>query len=84
MSDVGCLSVPYWYLFCSLFTLMIKYSEVQHFADDINLLNFSSCVKYLNKKVNYDLKKLTNWLKATKISLNVGKTKLVIFTSSKK
>ena len=62
----------------------IKYSEVHHFADDTNLLNFNSCVKSINKQVNYDLKNLLNWLKANKISLNVGKTELVLFTSSKK
>ena len=61
----------------------IKYSEVHHFADT-NLLNFNSCVKSINKQVNYDLKNLSNWLKANKISLNVGKTELVFFTSSKK
>ena len=62
----------------------IKYSEVHHFADNTNLLNFNSCVKSINKQVNYDLKNLLNWLKANKISLNVGKTELVLFTSSKK
>ena len=62
----------------------IKYSKVHHFADDTNLLNFNSCVKSMNKQVNYDLKNLSNWLKANKISLNVGKTELVLFTSSKK
>ena len=62
----------------------IKYSDVHHFADDTNLLNFNSCVKSINKQVNYDLKNLSNWLKANKISLNVGKTELVLFTSSKK
>ena len=62
----------------------IKYSEVQHFADDANLLNFISCVKSINKQINYDLKNLSNWLKAKKISLNVGKTELVLLTSSKK
>ena len=62
----------------------IKYSEVHHFADDTNLLNFNSCVKSINKQVNYDLKNLSNWLKANKIPLNVGKTGLVLFTSSKK
>ena len=50
----------------------IKYSEVHHFADDTNLLNFNSCVKSINKQVNYELKNLSNWLKANKISLNVG------------
>ena len=38
----------------------IKYSEVHHFADDTNLLNFKSCVKSINKQVSYDLKKLSN------------------------
>ena len=57
---------------------------MHHFADDTNLLNFNSCVKYINKQVNCDLKNLLNWLKANKISLNVGKTELVLFTSSKK
>ena len=46
----------------------IKYSEVHHFTDDTNLLNFNSCVKSINKQVNYDLKNLSNWLKTNKIS----------------
>ena len=62
----------------------IMHSEVHHFADDTNLLNFNSCVKSIKKQVNYDLKNLSNWLKANKISLNVGKTELVLFSSSKK
>ena len=62
----------------------VKYSEVHHFADDTNLLNFNSCVKSINKQVNYDLKNLLIWLKTNKISLNVGETELVLFTSSKK
>ena len=57
---------------------------MHHFADDTNLLNFNNYVKFINKQVNYDLKNLSNWLKANKISLNVGKTELVLFTSSKK
>ena len=62
----------------------IKYSEVHHFANNTNLLNFNSCVKSINKQVNYDLKNLSNWLKANKISINVGKTELMLFTSSRK
>ena len=61
----------------------IKYSKVNHFADDNNLLNFNSCVKSIYKQVNYDLKNLSNWSKANKISLSVGKNELVLFTSSK-
>ena len=82
-----CLKVPYWDLFFPLvyvneLHVAIKCYEVHHFADDTNLLNFNSCVKSINKQVNYDLQNLSNWLKANKISLNVGKT--VLFTSSKK
>ena len=61
----------------------IKYSEVHHFADDTNLLNSNSCVKSINRQFNDDLKNLSNWLKVNKISQNVVKTELVLFTSSK-
>ena len=62
----------------------IKYSEVRHFPDDTNLLDFNSCVKSINKQVIYDPNKLGKWLKASKISLYVGKTELAVFTSPKK
>ena len=62
----------------------IKYTEVHNFADDTNLLNFDSCLISINKQVMYDRKNLSNWLKANKVLLNVGKTELVVFTSSKK
>ena len=34
----------------------VKYSEVQQFAYDIDLLNFNGCVKSINRQVNCDLK----------------------------
>ena len=34
----------------------IQYSEVHHFADDTNLLNFNGCVMFINKQVNCNLK----------------------------
>ena len=62
MSNIGCLKVPYSDLFCFFIYIddlhvAIKYSEVHHFADGTNLLNFNSCLKSINKQVNYDLKK---------------------------
>ena len=53
----------------------ILHSEVYHFADDTNLLHISSSYKKLQKNLNSDLKKLSNWLDANKISLNCTKTK---------
>ena len=62
----------------------IKFCKVHHFADDTNLLCLSNSIKKLNKLVNADLKHLVNWLNANKISLNVKKTKMVIFKSKQK
>ena len=64
--------------------LAIKHSQVHHFADDTDLLNFNSCMKSINKQVSYDLNNLSNWLKANKSFLNIGKTELMLFTSPKK
>ena len=62
----------------------IPYCKVHHFADDTNLFHTSKSVKNLNKLVNRDMKHLINWLSAIKNSLNVEKTELVFFKSSRK
>ena len=51
----------------------LKFCKVHHFADDTNLLHFSKSIYRLNKCVNLDLKNLTYWLNANRISLNVKK-----------
>ena len=61
----------------------IKFCKVHHFADDTNLHFGKSMIK-LNKYVNLDMKNLTDWLNANKISLNVQKTELVIFKHQRK
>ena len=62
----------------------IKQCKVHHFADDISLLIINKSLKRLNKLLNIDLKNLTNWLNANKISLNVSKTELIIFKPKRK
>ena len=62
----------------------LKFCKVYHFADDTNLIHFSKTVYRLNKYVNIDLKNLTYWLNANRISLNVKKTELVIFKHQRK
>ena len=57
----------------------IKLCKVHHFADYTNLLHISESIKKLNKFINIDLKNLSNWLNANKISLNVSKTELIMF-----
>ena len=59
--------------------LAIKYCKVYHFADDTYLLYTNNSIKKLNKMLNKDLMNLTNWLNANTISLNVGKTEMILF-----
>ena len=48
----------------------IKFCKFHHFADDTNLVHFSKSINKLNKYINIDMKNLTNWVNANKISLN--------------
>ena len=57
----------------------IKYSTVYHFADDTNMLRIENNYRKLEKQLNLDLKSLSTWLLANKISLNATKTELIFF-----
>ena len=45
----------------------------------MNLLHINNSIKKLNKAVNSELQKLTNWLNTNKISPYVSKTELILF-----
>ena len=64
--------------------LAIKHCKVHHFADDTNLLYTNNSIRKLNKFLNKDLKNLTNWLNANKITLNFDKTGMILFKPRKK
>ena len=57
----------------------LKYSIARLFADDSNLLINNKCLKKIKKYLNFDLRFLSRWLRANKISLNAAKTELIIF-----
>ena len=61
------------------FHVAIKYSSSRHFADDTNLLAINKSLKKIRKQLNFDLRFLSKWLRANKISLNAGKTEMIIF-----
>jgi hypothetical protein len=57
----------------------IKFCSTRHFADDTNLLLANKSLKKIRKCLNFDLRFLSKWLRANKISLNSSKTELIIF-----
>ena len=61
-----------------------NFSKIHHFVDDTNILYASNSSKDINKKINWDLKSIAEWLKANKMSLNFGKMELVLFRSKDK
>ena len=62
----------------------IKFSRVHHFADDTNLLLVDNSLKKRSKHINHDLKLLTAWLRANRISLNTSKTEILLFRPKSK
>ena len=61
------------------FNHSVIFSKSRHFADDTNLLLSGNSIKKLQKQLNIDLKLISKWLNANKISLNAEKTELIIF-----
>ena len=57
---------------------------MHNFPEHENLLHFNSSTKKRNRLVNLDIKHLSVWLNANKISLNVPMTGLVIFKQKRK
>ena len=64
--------------------LALTKSITSHFADDTCIMYANKKMKSLETVLNLDLKITSDWLKANKLSLNVDKSKLVIFKSKQK
>ena len=62
----------------------LKFSEVTHFADDTNLIQFGDNLRSLSEALNSDLNFLNEWLNANKIALNTGKTEYIVFKGRSK
>ncbi len=54
------------------------------FADDAVLSESDTSVKNLEKKVNIEVKKLHQWFISNKLTLNLSKTKYILFSRKKK
>ena len=72
------------YFFCSIstiYTRQLLFSKIHHFADDTNFLYESSSLKDINRKINYDMSRVTHWVRENRIFLNVAKTEIILFRS---
>ena len=54
------------------------------FTDDTNLFISDSNIENLFETMNEELRKVANWFKANKLSLNISKTKYSLFHSTRK
>ena len=57
----------------------IKNLRAYYVTVDTNILVSNKSLKLVAKKMNQDLKNVTQWLKAKKLSLNIKKTERTIF-----
>ena len=62
----------------------LQKSIASHFADDTSITYSSKKLKTLETILNTDLKGISDWLKANRLSLNVDKSKLLIFHSKQR
>ena len=62
----------------------MKYSKTSLFADDTSIVYSDLSLKNVENNINEDLNNLYIWLCANKISLNITKTKVLLFRNAHK
>ena len=62
----------------------LKFCSCTTFADDTTIFASGNNLKYLFKKVNADLKRLGEWFASNSLTLNVDKSKFIIFKPKRK
>ena len=64
--------------------LFLLYINDLRFADDMCILYASNKLKSIETVLNCDLKLISDWLKANRLSLNVDNSKLLMFKSKQR
>ena len=54
------------------------------FADDTNIFYSNSCLKTLNKIIQLEIDKISDWLNVNKLSINTTKTKFIFYLDLQK
>ena len=62
----------------------LSFATPFHYADDTCLILSNKSLKVINRKINHDLKNITEWLRSNRISLNSQKTEIIMFRAKGK
>jgi len=62
----------------------LKFSNCISFADDTTVFASGNNLKFLYRKVNEDLRSLSNWFDSNSLTLNIDKSKYILFCSKRK
>ena len=65
------------------FRFCLSQAETGHFADDTYILFGNKTLKTIETVINTELKRVSTWLCLNRLSLNEGKTELILFHSKK-
>ena len=71
-------------LYINDFRLCLEKTSCGHFADDTFIIYNSKKPRTIENGVNFDLKRVTEWLRLNKLSLNAAKTELIFFHSRRR
>ncbi len=63
--------------------IAVKYFHL-YYIFDTNIFYSNSCLKSLNKIIQVEINKVAEWLNVNKLSLNIKKTKFILFRCSNK
>ena len=80
----SCLGPLVFLLFCNDLYLHIDHLNSIQFADDTTLYHGSRYLNYSKYCIESDLESIEDWFAANKLTLNIGKTVMMLFQPNKK
>ena len=76
----SCLGPLLFIIFCNDLNLHLTYLSCIQFADDTTLYGANMSMRLLQCEIEHDLKTISDWFKANKLTLNADKTICLVFS----
>ena len=80
----SCLGPLLFLIYCNDLTTVLESLKGIQFTDDTTIYHSHSNLRYLKWTIEHELRKLMDWFRANKITLNLSKSVLMLFHSGKK